>query len=41
MKVKKGEMVGACDTYYGFLVGIREGGNHVENLGVDEKAVPV
>jgi len=34
-------MVGACDTYYGILVGIREGRNHVEDLGVDEKAIPV
>jgi len=24
-KIKEGEMVGACDTYYGILVGKREG----------------
>jgi hypothetical protein len=37
----RGEMVGACDTNYGILVGKREGRNHVEDLGVDEKAIPV
>jgi len=41
IEIKKGEMVGAFDTYYGILVGMREGRNHVEDLGVDEKAIPV